>query len=191
MIVSNYAKLFSIEFRHDAYRDFSDILRDITVIPDVETLRIMNGSRIYWKICMNTLFCFVETITSINTSGGALLITTQNKPHIRLNGNEQLSLNIYINAGYFLNASDLRLVDTRNKVFHLSNATGIEQDSKLYLSRDFPYLNQNDLALNTEKETCFATVKISFQKNLANGFSLLDGNNNLKGKDYRIHINKN
>jgi hypothetical protein len=76
-------------------------------------------------------------------------------------------------------------------VFHLSNATGIEQDSKLYLSRDFPYLNQNDLALNTEKETCFATVKISFQKNLANGFSLLDGNNSLKGKDYRIHINKN
>ena len=173
MIVSNYLKLFSIEFRHEAYYDRADILRDITVTPEEETIQIMNGSRMFYKIDRNTLFCFVQTIASVAIQSGTVKVTTINKPLLNIDETTQLSFKIIVNSGQFLNNSTLRLLDSKNKIFRLCNDSGNKQNGSLYLSRDFPYVNIKDLVNDDEKKNCFAVLNISFEKNLANGFSLL------------------
>lgn len=141
MIVSNYTKLFSIEFLHEAYRDAADIMRDIKIIPDENTTQIMNGSRLFYKFDLNTLNCFVQTIASIDTSGGTFKVTAVNKPLINFDENAHLSYRITINSDHFINNSNLRLFNSKNKIFTFSNNSGNKQNTLFYLSKNIPLYN--------------------------------------------------
>jgi hypothetical protein len=247
MIVSNYTKLFSIEFLHEAYRDKADIIRDINIIPDENTTQILNGRRLFYKFDLNTLNCFVQTIASIDTSGGTLKVTTENKPLINFDENSNLNFRLTINSGHFIDNSNLRLFETKKKIFTFSNNSGNKQNMQFFLSKNIPlynaaenyitgmlvvdgadnlfeaireskatdahdttenqfwkdvtdfiqYVSQRDLVSDSENEKCFAKITISFQKNLANDFSLLKKSinpiedNSIKGKDYLIHFKNN
>jgi len=108
MIVSNYTKLFSIEFLHDFYRDSADafrdkklreaILQDISINPDETTLKTMNGYRIKYKVLKNKLICFVQTIASVDTTGGSPKVTVVNKPQVNFDENTILTFKIFINT---------------------------------------------------------------------------------------------
>ena len=247
MIVLNYAKLFSIEFLHNAYRDVDDILRDINIMPDQDTYRILNGRRLFYKFERNTLFCFVQTRASVDTLGGTLNVTTENKPLIQFDESEFLSFIITLNSGNFLNSSNLRLYNLNQKTFRFGNDSGNKQNTEFYLSKKIPaydaaqsyipgmlvtdatlhtfeailnngpanvhnttenqfwkaiaetdqYVNQADLINTPGNDRCFAVIKISFLKNLANQFSFLKKSNipaednKILGKDYIIHFKNN
>lgn len=148
MIVSNYTKLFSIEFLHDSYRDMADafrdnklreeILQDITIKPDDATLQIMNGYRIKYKVQKNKLICFVQTIASIDTTGSTPKVNVINKPLVTFDENTILTFKIYINSARFINNSNLRRFDTKDKILKFGNDSGNKRDALLSLSQKIP-----------------------------------------------------
>jgi hypothetical protein len=154
MIVSNYTKLFSIEFLHDFYRDTADafrdnklretILQDISINPDEATLKAMNGYRIKYKLQKNKLICFVQTIASIDTTGGSPKVVVTNKPLVTFDENTVLTFKIFINSARFLNNSNLRRFDTKDKILKLGNDSGNKRDALLSLSQKIPTYKTSD-----------------------------------------------
>jgi hypothetical protein len=148
MIVSNYTKLFSIEFLHDFYRDSADafrdnklreeILQDISIKPDDDSLQIMNGYRMKYKMQKNKLICFVQTIASIDTTGGSPKVIVENKPLVTFDENTFLTFKIFINSARFLNSSNLRRFDSNDKILKFSNDSGNKRDALLSLSKKIP-----------------------------------------------------
>jgi hypothetical protein len=157
MIVSNYTKLFSIEFLHDSYRDTADafrdnklreaILQDISINPDETTLKTMNGYRIKYKVQKNKLICFVQTISTIDTSGGIPKVNIVNKPLISFDENTILTFKILINSARFLNNSNLRRFDTKDKILKFGNDSGNKQNAFLALSQKIPVYKTADTYL--------------------------------------------
>lgn len=154
MIVSNYTKLFSIEFLHDFYRDSGDafrdnklreaILQDISIIPDEGTLKIMNGYRIKYKKQKNKLICFVQTIATIDTTSGSPKVNVTNKPLVTFDENTVLTFKIFINSARFLNNSNLRRFDTKDKILKFGNDSGNKRDALLSLSHKIPAYKTSD-----------------------------------------------
>lgn len=154
MIVSNYTKLFSIEFLHDFYRDSTDafrdnklreeILQDISVKPDEATLKTMNGYRIKYKVQKNKLICFVQTIASIDTTGGSPKVTITNKPLVTFDENTVFTFKIFINSARFLNNSNLRRFAANDKILKFGNDSGNKRDMLLYLSQKIPAYKTSD-----------------------------------------------
>jgi hypothetical protein len=154
MIVSNYTKLFSIEFLHDFYRDSGDafrdtklreaILQDISIIPDEATLKTMNGYRIKSKVQENKLVCFVQTIASIDTSSGSPKVSVTNKPLVAFEENTVLTFKIFINSARFLNNSNLRRFDSKDKTLKFGNDSGNKRDALLSLSQKIPAYKTSD-----------------------------------------------
>ncbi len=154
MIVSNYTKLISIEFLHDFYRDTADafrdnklretILQDISINPDEATLKAMNGYRIKYKLQKNKLICFVQTIASIDTTGGSPKVAVTNKPLVTFDENTVLTFKIFINSARFLNNSNLRRFDTKDKILKLGNDSGNKRDALLSLSQKIPAYKTSD-----------------------------------------------
>jgi hypothetical protein len=148
MIVSNYTKLFSIEFLHDFYRDSADafrdtklrkeILQDISFKPDDATLQIMNGYRIKYKVQKNKLICIVQTIASIDTTSGSPKVNIVNKPLVNFDENTILTFKIFIHSARFLNNSNLRRFDTKDKILKFGNDSGNKRDALLSLSKKIP-----------------------------------------------------
>ncbi len=151
MIVSNYTKLFSIEFLHDSYRDTADafrdnklreeILQDIRIQPDEATMKTMNGYRIKYKIQKNKLLCFVQTMASIDSTGGSPKVTVVNKPQVNFDENTVLNFRIFINSSRFINSSNLRRFDSKDKILKFGNDSGNKKDALLSLSRKIPAYN--------------------------------------------------
>jgi hypothetical protein len=247
MIVCNYTKLFSIEFLHDFYGNPQDILNDITITPDEKTAQLMSGFRLKFKIDRNFLYCFVQTIASIENAGGIINIITDNKPLVRFDENSVLNFRINLKYSGFFDHSNLRRLDKNGKIFRFGNDSGNELNNLLFLSHEIPayssandykigmlvtnvannsfeairesssadphnttenqfwqditdfvqYVNQDDLVLDTEEDKSFASIKISFDKDLPNSFSLLEKSdddeidNTILGRDYLIHFKNN
>lgn len=154
MIVSNYTKLFSIEFLHDFYRDTADafrdnllreaILQDISVRPDDATQQIMNGYRIKYKVQKNKFLCFVQTMASIDSSGGNPKITVINKPKVNFDENTVLNFRISLNSSRFLNNSNLRRLKSNDTILQFGNASGNKKDVLLSLSQKIPVYKTAD-----------------------------------------------
>ena len=154
MIVSNYTKLFSIEFLHYFYRDTIDafrnnklreeILQDISIKPDEATLKTMNGYRIKYKVQKNKLICFVQTIASIDTTSGSPKVNVINKPLVTFNENTILTFKIFINSARFLNNSNLRRFDTKDKILKFGNDSGNKRNALLSLSQKIPAYKTSD-----------------------------------------------
>lgn len=138
MIVTNYTKLFSIEFLHDAYRDHDDILRDISIVPDETTGRLMNGYRLSLKTGHNKLFCFVQTIAMIDTTSGSAKVNVVNKPLVIFDENVTLKFRIILNSSMFFDTSNLRRYYSNPKILHFGNETGNKLNSLLSLSNKIP-----------------------------------------------------
>lgn len=148
MIVSNYTKLFSIEFLHDFYRDTADafrdnllgeaILQDISIKPDDATLQIMNGYRIKYKVQKNKFLCFVQTMASIDSSGGSSSVTVVNKPLVNFDENTILNFRITLNSSRFLNSSNLRRIKSNGSILQFGNDSGNKKDALLSLSQKIP-----------------------------------------------------
>jgi len=247
MIVCNYTKLFSIEFLHDFYGNPVDILNDIAITPDETTAQLMSGYRLKYKIDRNFLYCFVQTIASVENAGGNLNIMIENKPLVTFN--ESTILNFRINLKYsgFFDHSNLRRLGKNGKIFRFGNNNGNELNNLFYLSQEIPeydaaidykigmlvidgtnhsfeaiqgsspsdphnttenqfwqeitdlvqYVNQEDLVIDIEEDKSFAIIKISFDKDLPNSFSLLEKSdddefdNTILGKDFLIHFKNN
>ncbi len=244
MIVTNYARLFSIEFLHDAYRDKAEILRDISIEPDETTAQKLHGYRLSLKAEHNKLLCFVQTIASIDSTGGSPKVNIINKPLVGFNENDMLTFRIMVNSARFFDSSNLRLYYSNPGILRFGNDSGNKKDALLSLSAKIPayknsetykpgmlvtntgnltfeaikesspgnpqnttktqywkhvtdqvqFVNQSDVVRNTAGENCFALVSISFQKNLANQFSLLRksavaaDDNTILGKEYLIRF---
>ena len=154
MIVSNYTKLFSIEFLHYFYRDSIDafrnnklreeILQDISIKPDEATLKTMNGYRIKYKVQKNKLICFVQTIASIDTTSGSPKVNVINKPLVTFNENTILTFKIFINSARFLNNSNLRRFDSKDKILKFGNDSGNKRNALLSLSQKIPAYKTSD-----------------------------------------------
>jgi hypothetical protein len=138
MIVTNYTKLFSIEFLHDAYRDRDDILRDVSIIPDEATDQFMKGYRLNLKTIHNKLLCFVQTIVTIGTSGGSSKVNIVNKPLVNFSENVTLTFSIVINSSRFFNNSNLRLYYSKPKILLFDNDSANKQNALLSLSNKIP-----------------------------------------------------
>lgn len=247
MIVCNYTKLFSIEFLHDFYGNAEDVLNDIRITPDEPTLQLMNGYRLKYKIDRNMMFCFVQTIASIDNAGGTINIITENKPLVTFDENSVLNFRLNIKSPGFLDNSNIRRLDRTNKIYRFGNDSGNKHNSLFFLSKEIPaynagddykigmlvtdavehtfeaikesntgdphnttesdywlditdfvqYVNQADLTPDADEDKSFGAIKISFDKDLPNEFSLLEksGNaeedNTILGKDYLIHFKNN
>jgi len=154
MIVSNFTKLFSIEFLHDFYRDGADafrdnklreeILQDIRIQPDEATLKTLNGYRIKYKVQKNKLICFVQTIASIDATTGSPKVNVVNKPLVTFDENAILTFKIFINSARFLNSSNLRRFDTKDKILKFGNDSGNKRDALLSLSQKIPAYKTSD-----------------------------------------------
>ena len=148
MIVSNYTKLFSIEFLHDFYRDSEDIyrddmlrneiLQDISIKTDEATVQIMNGYHLKYMAQKNKLLCFVQTKALIDTTGGNPKVIIENKPLVNFDENTVLNLRISLNSSRFLNNSNLRRFHSKDKILKLGNESGNKRDSLLSLSCKIP-----------------------------------------------------
>jgi hypothetical protein len=144
MIVSNYTRLFSIEFLHESYNDPADIFHDIYVIPDEDTLQILNGYRIKCKTDKNKLFCFVQTKALIDTSSGSVKVNIVNKPLVSFNENATLNFKISIKSSQFLNSSNLRRYYSKDKLFRFGNDSGNKRDTLFSLSNKIPAYKNSD-----------------------------------------------
>jgi hypothetical protein len=239
--------LFSIEFLHEFYGNTDDILNDITITPDETTAQLMSGYRLKYKIDRNFLYCFVQTVASVENAGGNLNIVTENKPLVTFNENTILNFRINLKYSGFFDHSNLRRLDKNGKIFRFGNNSGNEINNLFYLSHEIPeydaaidykigmlvidganhsfeaiqesnpsdphnttenqfwqditdfvqYVNQEDLVIDSQEDKSFAAIKISFDKDLPNSFSLLEKSdddeldNTILGKDYLIHFKNN
>ena len=154
MIVSNYTKLFSIEIRHDSYRDSADafrdkrlrdeILQDISIKPDNNTLLLSKGYRLNYKVRENILTCFVQTIASVDASAGSPKVNVVNKPLIPFNENTVLTFKIFLASARFLNTSNLRRFDSKDKILSFGNDSGNKRGALLSLSQKIPAYKTSD-----------------------------------------------
>ena len=176
MIVTNYTKLFSIEFLHDSYRDSVDvfrdtrlreeILQDISINPDDATLQIMNGYHMKYKVQKNKFLCFVQTVATIDSSGGSPKVVVVNKPQVNFDENTTLNFRISINSSRFLNSSNLRRFDSKDKILKFGNDSGNKKDALLSLSQKIPVYKTADtykvgmLAANAASQS-FEAIKES------------------------------
>lgn len=138
MIALNFARLFSIEFLHDAYRDKDEILRDISIEPDETTAQKLNGYRLNLKTEHNKLLCFVQTIAGIDVSGTKPSVLVVNKPLVIFNETDTLTFRITVNASRFYDRSNLRLYYSKPGILHFGNDSGNKQDALLSLSAKIP-----------------------------------------------------
>jgi hypothetical protein len=138
MIVTNYTKLFSIEFLHDAYRDQDEILRDISIVPDEVTVRIMNGYRLSLKAQHNKLICFVQTIATIDASDGSAKVNVVNKPLVSFDENVRLKFRIILNSSRFFDNSNLRRYYSKPEILSFGNDSGNKFNLLLSLSNKIP-----------------------------------------------------
>lgn len=138
MIVTNYARLFSIEFLHDAYRDKDEILRDISIEPDETTAQLLSGYRMSLKTDHNKLLCFVQTIASIDTTSGNAKVNIINKPLVGLSENDTLTFRITILSSRFFDSSNLCLYYTNPGILRFGNDSGNKKDALLSLSSKIP-----------------------------------------------------
>jgi len=138
MIVTNYTKLFSIEFLHDAYRNTDDILRDISIEPDEVTAQIMKGYRLSFKTDHNKLMCFVQTIATIDTSSGSPKVNVVNKPLVTFNENITLTFRIILNSSRFFDSSNLRRYYSKPKMLRFGNDSGNKFNLLQALSKKIP-----------------------------------------------------
>jgi hypothetical protein len=138
MIVTNYTKLFSIEFLHDAYRDKDEILRDISIVPDEITERLMNGYRLSLKTEHNKLICFVQTIAKIDTSGGTAKVNVVNKPLVSFDENVTLKFRIILNSSSFFDNTNLRRYYSKPNILHFGNDSSNKLNLLLSLSNKIP-----------------------------------------------------
>lgn len=154
MIVSNYTKLFSIEFLHDFYRDTTDafrdaelqreILQDISIRPDDNTLQVMNGYHMNYKVYKNKFMCFVQTVASVDSSAGGPKVTVINKPLVSFDENVTLTFKIYLNSARFLNRSNLRRMITNDKILKFGNTSGNKRGVLLSLTQKIPAYKTSD-----------------------------------------------
>ncbi len=247
MIVANFTKLFSIEFLHDYYRNSEDLMHAMTIVADEKTGPAMNGYKLINKFDENFLYCFVQTIASIDLSGGSINVITENKPLIHFDENTVLNFKMTLKSPEFFNHTNLRRFETHNKIFSFGNDSGNKHNSLFFLSKKIPaynaandyligmlvtdavdhtfeaikessavdphgtaesdfwsditdfvqYVNQEDLVADTNGDKSFGVLKISFNKELQNDFSLLLKSNDpgldntILGKDYVIHFKIN
>jgi hypothetical protein len=145
MIATNYTKLFSIEFLHDAYSDREEILRDVSIEPDEATQQIMNGYRLYSRIEHNRFLCFVQTIATIDISSGSAKVNVVNKPLVSFNENVVLNFRIVINSSRFFNNSNLRRYYSTNKILRFGNDSGNKRDALLSLSNKIPAYKSSEV----------------------------------------------
>lgn len=138
MIVTNYTKLFSIEFRHDAYLNADDILRDISIVPNETTAQLMKGYRLSLKTEHNKLMCFVQTIAAIDTSTGSPKVNVVNKPQVIFNENVTLTLRLNLVSTRFFDNSNLRRYYASPKILRFGNDSGNKLDALLSLSQKIP-----------------------------------------------------
>ena len=138
MIVTNYTKLFSIEFLHDAYADKDDILRDVSVVPDEATAQIMQGYRLSLKSDRNKLMCFVQTIATIDTLGGSPKVNVVNKPLVIFDENVTLTFRIILNSSRFFDNSNLRRYYAKPNILRFGNDSGNKLSALLSLSNKIP-----------------------------------------------------
>ncbi len=141
MIVCNYTKLFGIELLHDAYKDKDDILRDISIVPDKATEQLLKGYRLHLKVVHNRLLCFVQTIATIDTSGGNVKVNIINKPLVKFNENETLTFRIVLNSARFFDNSNLRLYYSGVNILRFGNDSGNKRNALLSLSNKIPAYN--------------------------------------------------
>lgn len=145
MIVSNYTKLFSVEILHDFYIDHEDICKDINIIPDAATMKMMNGYRLCYRMEHNRLLCFVQTIAAIETSGGITKVNVVNKPLINFDEKTILNFRIYIQSPQFVNTSNLRRYYSKDKYLRFGNDSGNKRDEILSLSHKIPAYKTSEI----------------------------------------------
>lgn len=138
MIVSNFTKLFSITFLHDAYSDVKDILRDVSIVPDEATGQLLKGYHLLSKSESNRFLCFVQTIAMIDISGGSPKVTIENKPMINLNEDATLTFRIIMNSSRFFDNSNLRGYYSNIKILRFGNNSGNKLNEFLSLSNKIP-----------------------------------------------------
>ena len=138
MIVTNYTKLFSIEFLHDAYADKDNFLRDVSVVPDEATAQIMQGYRLSLKADHNKLMCFVQTIATIDTLGGSPKVNVVNKPLVIFDENVTLAFRIILNSSRFFDSSNLRRYYSKPTILRFGNDSGNKLSALLSLSNKIP-----------------------------------------------------
>jgi len=159
MIVTNYTKLFSIAFLHDAYINLGDILRDISIVPDEATAQIMKGYRLNLKTVDNRLLCFVQTMATIDTSAGSPKVNVVNKPLVIFNENVTLTFRIILNSSRFFDNSDLRRYYANPNILHFGNDSGNKLNALLSLSNKIPVYKTSGtyktgmLAMNAGSQT--------------------------------------
>lgn len=141
MIVSNYTKLFSIEFLHESYGDQNDILNDVRIFPIPPCSQLMNGYRIFQKRDRNILHYFVQTKAAIGETEGTLNITTENKPLITFDEETVLNFKIQIKSQRFLDTSNLRRIVRDGKLYHFGNDGGNKHNVLFFLSKPIPAYN--------------------------------------------------
>lgn len=145
MIVSNYTKLFSVEFLHDSYWDYDDIFRDINVIPDTATMKMMNGYRLTYRIEKNKLTCFVQTVALIDSSGGIIKINVVNKPLINFDEKATMNFRIFVQSSKFLSTSNLRRYYSKDKYLRFGNDSGNKRDEIFSLSHKIPAYKTSEI----------------------------------------------
>ena len=166
MIVTNYTKLFSIAFLHDAYINVSDILRDISIVPDEASAQIMKGYRLSLKTADNRLLCFVQTMATIDTSAGSPKVNVVNKPLVIFNENVTLTFRIMLNSSRFFDNSNLRRYCANPNILRFGNDSGNKLSTLLSLSNKIPNYKNSEtyktgmLAVNAGNLT-FEAIKNS------------------------------
>jgi hypothetical protein len=159
MIVTNYTKLFSIAFLHDAYINVGDILRDISIVPDETSVQIMKGYRLSLKTVDNRLLCFVQTMATIDTSAGIPKVNVVNKPLVIFNENVTLTFRIILNSSRFFDNSNLRMYYANPNILRFGNDSGNKLSTLFSLSNIIPVYKTSGsykigmLAMNAGSET--------------------------------------
>ncbi len=138
MIVTNYTKLFSIEFMHDAYTDRDAVFRDVSILPDEATGQILNGYHLSLKTDHNKLLCFVQTIATIDTTGSSAKYAIVNKPLVGFDENVTLTFRVFLNSQRFYDTSNLRRYYSKPGILNFSNNSGNKLNALLSLSVKIP-----------------------------------------------------
>lgn len=181
----NFTRLFSIDVLNNGYRDNNEILQHISIIPDEETSQKMNGYSLVNKVMSNRLICFVRTQMKLDSSTGSVKIIPINKPFIDINVNDVLFFNVILNSSYFVSNSNVGSFYDRNKTFLFSN----DSNTVHFRLTKEEFVSDTDQVNSDEK--IFAQIKISMDRNLPNGFSILNATNEITAKEYSIQFKKN
>jgi hypothetical protein len=124
----NYGILFTLELLHKYFT--SQLCNDFSIIPSLQTQRILNGNRIIVKQYDNTLYAGIQMAPGSNPP-----------PFIIPPAAMQLTFFLQLRNNLFLNYTNMPNALPSNRIYYFTNRNSNAANSKNFLSLPLQYTN--------------------------------------------------